>query len=195
LPAGDVIIARIFLDGDRSFRLRKGTPSTLVYGIQYPCPISFILLYYGFDFAEEATIISYSPPELDAWPYSQWPSSYADLENTRRVQRYGKYCRDILFSYENGGQRVLGQCRIYGLYVDQYPTFKKPMSFCFKRIKVESGANRTMVQFGDDLVHSHGEGDSWICFLGVGTLGFYFRETGESTWLSVYQKNSIIAIE
>lgn len=85
----------------------------------------------------------------------------------------------------------MGQCRIY---VDQYQTVLKPMSFCFKRIEIESGANRTMVQFGDDLVHSHGEDDSWICSPMVGTLGFYFGKSGQ-TWLSVYQKNPIIAIE
>lgn len=91
----------------------KGRPATLAYGVQYSYPISFILPYYDGDFAEEAIFTSYSPPELGAWPYSHWPSSYADLENIRRVQvfldRHGKYCRGLLFSYENGGQRVLGQ--------------------------------------------------------------------------------------
>jgi hypothetical protein len=108
------------------------------------------------------------------------------------MNRHGEYCRGLLFNYENGTQRVLGQCR---LYVDPYQTFIKPLSFCFKRILVEPGANRTMVQFGDDLVHSHGEDDSWTCFSMVGTLGFYFRKPGENTWLSVYQQNPIIAME
>jgi hypothetical protein len=72
----------------------------------------------------------------------------------------------------------------------------KPMSFCFKRIEVdESGAKpRTMVHFGGDLVHSHGDDDSWICFSMVGTMGFYFGEPGEKTWLSVYQNNPIPAL-
>ena len=173
----------------------KGTPATLAYAVQYPYPISFILPYYEGDFAEETTFTSYSLPELEPWSYSHWPSSYAKLENIRRVQvfldRQGIYCRGLLFSYENGGQRVLGQCR---LHVDRYQTFIKPMSFCIRRIKLESGADRTMVRFGDDLMHSHGEDDSWICFSMAGTLGFYFRASGE-TLLSVYQKNPIIAIE
>jgi hypothetical protein len=74
----------------------------------------------------------------------------------------------------------------------------KPMSFCFKSTEDnESGAEqtRTMVQFGDDPVHSHDEDDSWVCFSMVGTLGFYFVEPGEQTWLSVSRNNPITGIE
>ena len=74
----------------------------------------------------------------------------------------------------------------------------KPMSFCFKSTEDnESGAEqtRTMVQFGDDPVHSHDEDDSWVCFSMVGTLGFYFVEPGEQTLLSVSRNNPITGIE
>jgi hypothetical protein len=74
----------------------------------------------------------------------------------------------------------------------------RPMSFCFKRTTDdESGAEhtRTIVQFGDDLVHSHDGDDGWICFSMVGTLGFYFLEPGEQTWLSVSRNDPITGIE
>lgn len=181
-----------------SFVLSKGIPATIVYGVQYARPMSFLSPYYDGDYAEELTATSYSPPAVDDCPYLQWYSSYADLENIHRVQvfldRQRKYCRGLLFSYENGAQRVLGQCR---LYIDPSQTFMKPMSFCFKSIEVDGSGTkpRTMVQFGDDLVHSHGEDDSWTCFSMVGILGFYFAEPDEKTWLSVYQNSPITAIE
>jgi hypothetical protein len=36
---------------------------------------------------------------------------------------------------------------------------------------------------------------SWIRFSMVGTLGFYFIEPGEQTWLSVSRNNPIAGIE
>jgi hypothetical protein len=61
----------------------------------------------------------------------------------------------------------------------------------------ESGAEqtRTMAQFGDDLVHSRDEDDSWVCFSMVDTLDFYFVEPGERTRLSVSRNNPITGIE
>ena len=190
LLAGDVIIGRNRPNGGTGFLLSKGTPAALVYGVRYARPISFLSPYYDGDHTEEATITSYSPPVVDDCPHLHWYSSYADLENVRRVRLFRdkhrtQYCRGLLFDYENSAQRVLGQCR---LHVDPHETFIRPMSFCFKRTEDDdSGAEqtRTMVQFGDGLVHSHDGDDGWICFSMAGTLGFYFTEPGGQTWLSV----------
>lgn len=197
--AGDIIIGRHRPDGGTSFLLSQGPPATLVYGVQYGRPISFLSPYYDGNHSKEAAITSYSPPVEDDCSYPHWHSSYADLENIRRVQLFrdkdGHYCRGLLFDYENGAQRVLGQCR---LFADQHQTFARPMSFCFKRTEdVESGAERTrtIVQLGDELVHSHDGDDGWICMPMVGTLGFYFAEPGEQTWLSVSRNTSITGIE
>jgi hypothetical protein len=124
---------------------------------------------------------SYPPPDTPH-PYADY--SYAPLENVRQVRVFyeqdGVGCMGMLFEYDNGGQRALGQCR---LHVAEERTYMRPRSVAFAKLAVEEGDIRGVkVCFGGPSSCSP-DGEKWEHYAMVGTLEFWF--TGFSADISV----------
>jgi hypothetical protein len=114
--------------------------------------------------------------------------SYASLENVASVCVYYRpgtgLCRGILFYYDNGGQRAVGQCR---LHVDPCETYKRPSSIALLQwsssLVAGSGGyprENTRVRFNGPGRHP---GQQWAQYAMTGTLECWF--TAQTMKLSV----------
>jgi len=131
---------------------------------------------------QDSKITRSRPPVIDSCPYSNWYSSYAPMEDVRRVHMFLEpgeegYCRGLLLEYENGGQRAVSQCRVC---IDPVRTFEKPKRICWSRTK-EEDVPRKRVTF-DEQESEDGE---WAVYGMAGTLGFYYEGPKGGIWLSV----------
>ncbi|KAL7808123.1 hypothetical protein V8C44DRAFT_366920 [Trichoderma aethiopicum] len=115
------------------------------------------------------------------------------------------YCKGILFHYQNGGSRAIGQCR---LQVDPAEECDEPSLLCVKiegrrapwsRAQMLLYGARVAFQQNSDQKHEHlheqehkskaltlgrtRRGEKWECFPMRGDAKFWF--TAESSWLSV----------
>lgn len=112
--------------------------------------------------------------------------SYASLNDVSWIEIFYRHQEDslhprgILIGYGNGGQRALGECRIYE---DMQKTYKMPTLFCFcNRTSLESpsglsNANSAYpaIAVGTAAeVHAHDDQD-WECFEMAGTLMCWFN--------------------
>ena len=127
-------------------------------------------------------IIRSRPPVVDTCPYPMWFSSYAPLEGVRRVHLFLEpgeegYCRGLLFEYDNGGQRAVGQCRVC---IDPVRTFENPKRIAWSKAEEEEGS-RKRVTFDEQ----ESEDAEWAVSDMVGTLGFYYEGPKGGIWLSV----------
>lgn len=78
----------------------------------------------------------FPPPEEFPGEFAPWHFSHAPLENVKRIQVFYEdidyiFVKGMLIQYENGGQRSLGQCR---LFVARSKTFYKPTSISVANI-------------------------------------------------------------
>lgn len=129
-----------------------------------------------------------------------WKASFssAPLEKVTRAQVFScpetGFSRAILFDYENGAQRAVGDCRIG---VDPFVTYMKPSRICFlaknypqaengsdsapRTSETESGhvqdEELVMIASGSESEseHSHEE-DGWACHGMRGDLHFWFKK-------------------
>lgn len=117
--------------------------------------------------------------------------SFAPLNDVRWIEIFYRHSEDslhprgILLGYENGGQRALGECRIYE---DAQKTYEMPTSFCFcnsTSFELSGGLSNSDSTYAAVAVgtafaepvetHAH---DDWIweCFEMAGTLMCWFTE-------------------
>jgi hypothetical protein len=95
-------------------------------------------------------------------------------------------CRGIVFRYQNGGSRAIGQCR---LHVDAAESVAQPLRLCFRVDSYPSRWARTVygvqVMFGQDAPTNHTEKDpeGWKSRPVRGLVKFWF--TSESSFLVV----------
>lgn len=88
------------------------------------------------------------------------------------------FCQGILFTYTNGSQRALGQCRVG---IDASITCKTPTYICianFQHSPPKRGYRLQVseVQVTHALEHTHRfQGVQWECFPMRGWLEFWFR--------------------
>jgi hypothetical protein len=86
-------------------------------------------------------------------------------------------CKGILFQYDNGGARAVGQCR---LQVDPAEEVAHPMHFCFKIDSSYLRINRTLyavrVKFKQTPPSGStiGDGEGWTSHQMRGILKFWF---------------------
>lgn len=133
--------------------------------------------------SDQATCAPYRHPEKAEPPFLGWHSSWAPLEHVSKVHVFycddGLSCRGLLFTYESGAQRALGQCR---LQVDKCREYLSPSRFCslstttlqpeWMEVDCCRGLQIVFID-GHEHTGSHSE-DSWKCFSMTGTLYFYF---------------------
>lgn len=89
----------------------------------------------------------------------------------------------ILFYYENGAQRAVGNCRI-GL--DSAQTYIKPTRLCWQSISKRPNSMRAICKLdsGDYSKHQHRthltQNDIWVCNALEGTMEFWFSQEDSS---------------
>ncbi|CAH0020516.1 unnamed protein product [Clonostachys rhizophaga] len=89
----------------------------------------------------------------------------------------------ILFHYENGAQRAVGNCRI-GL--DSVQTYIKPTRLCWQSISKRPNSMRAIYKLdsGDYSKHQHcthlTQNDIWVCNALEGTMEFWFSQEDSS---------------
>ena len=93
-------------------------------------------------------------------------------------------CRGILFEYESGGQRAVGECRIGH---DPYKIYTKPLFLCilkttYLRPGTQLDHQASEVTFSCESSHNHENG--WDCYEMSGVLNFWF--TSEQYYLEVH---------
>jgi hypothetical protein len=92
-------------------------------------------------------------------------------------------CLGILFQYENGGLRAVGQCR---LGFDPYKKYAEPLTMCSRIVTLSKDGWRgnilgNRIEFGGWRPHEqHPEEDGWECRSLQGTLIFYFSPGGNT---------------
>ncbi|KAK3941210.1 hypothetical protein QBC46DRAFT_458524 [Diplogelasinospora grovesii] len=157
---GDLIIGR---QGSstrgtiRDARYSKSTPITMVYSDESKKPFS----------AEHPGI----NPLKESDAYFSWaPLDGVVSALTFYDQRTG-LCRGIVFHYENGGARAVGQCR---LHVDPAVRVLRPLRICFQAELLAYQGTR--VKFHDRDEHESGDENecSWECRPLVGYMTFWF---------------------
>lgn len=112
--------------------------------------------------------------------------SWAPLEGIQSIRGfYDKdtgLCRGLIFQYENGGLRAVGECR---KHLDDDVLTVKPPVLCFQPAPNLASWGKpkaigVRVELGNDVDHEH-TGEGWECLhLGHGVLTFSFTEDASS---------------
>lgn len=125
---------------------------------------------------------SWQPPDL--WPNSFIPHntlfSAAPLKNVVQATVFHRpgtnLSSGVLFDYENGGRRAVGECRIGH---DSSTTYAKPRAMCVRLERYEQGPHllsrpAVQVEFFGDEEHSHAQ-PYWSCYEMSGTLRWFYN--------------------
>ncbi len=85
------------------------------------------------------------------------------------------FCRGVLFEYENGGLRTVGQCC---LHVDLCKKYIRPSGLCFQTNTQDMQEHGIRVAFetGHSCHEQHPTDDGWQCKTLSGTLVFCFSK-------------------
>ena len=112
--------------------------------------------------------------------------SWAPLEGIQSIcgfyDKETGLCRGLIFQYENGGLRAVGECR---KNLDDSVLAVKPSVLCFQAAPNLASwrapqAIGVRVEFENDGDHEH-VGDGWECLhIGHGVLTFSFTEDSSS---------------
>ncbi|CAH0048133.1 unnamed protein product [Clonostachys solani] len=130
---------------------------------------------------------SMSVPDFSDSPPSNVPSrpalfSSASLQSVTCIEVFESIqtgaSSGILFHYENGAQRAVGNCRT-GL--DSVQTYIKPSRLCWQSTSERPHSMRVIYKFesGDCSTHQHND-DNWVCMALEGTMEFWFSQEDSS---------------
>ncbi|CAJ0547345.1 Ff.00g040990.m01.CDS01 [Fusarium sp. VM40] len=188
--SGTCLLFRMQLGGDVSvgvglseeFRdvLLSKSPTTIIYNELELQPVSVFGAYPTEVRKDSRPATPFSQPliEQPQFPYAYF--SLAPLERVDRIRIFNDelsgFCVGILFGYQNGAQRSVGQCRIGN---DPFKDCAKPSRICLHRHNYgRSGTparlQATMVKSTSGQKHDHDEQQDWTCFQMQGRLDFWF---------------------
>lgn len=176
---GEVILGEIGRRPEQDDLLGYGTSITFIYG--EPKELQPISVFGGHSAAPSKEEFPCPFSTQDPIPnigarYFSW----APLSGIRSIRTFYDegtgLCRGIIFQYENGGLRAVGQCR---LHVDSSTLVVRPSVLCFQLTSYFTSPNTpsrqgVRVDLGADATHQH-IGNGWKCLrLGSGVLTFSF---------------------
>jgi hypothetical protein len=188
---GDVIIG-LQSEGQVEDRcLATSTPLTMIYGEPSEGrPVRFFGAYCGppLDkaYPKPFRLEKPGPCPIDDDAYFSWAPLCAVSSTLVFYDQNTGFCRGIVFRYQNGGSRAVGQCR---LQVDPAESVVRPVRFCFRANSCSSRWNRTIytvqVKFKQGARTNHAEKDiaGWESQPMKGLVKFWF--TPESSFLVV----------
>lgn len=171
---GEIILGQLGKRSEHDRLLGHGTSTTLIYGEHGELePVSVFGAH-----CDPASKGDTPPPFLIQDFESDITEAYvswAPLSGIQSIRTfYNKdagLCMGIIFYYENGGLRAVGQCR---RYVDYSTLAVQPSVLCYQST-IERHSVR--VEVGSDVIHQH-VGNGWKCLvLGDGVLTFSFTES------------------
>ena len=184
--SGETIVGRHIDDRDREPSDPK-SPDRYAFLVNRPEHPPKSLLYntgLGWPKARISIITTYSEQGQDGILEEPWhrpPAhsssgySHTPLENIRQVRvfyRGNGSCKGMLVDYDDGGQRALGQCR---LYVDPSNTFKRPARIAFLNFKVtQASTEEVYVLFEELPLADVAQSNGWRHYEMKGTLDFWF---------------------
>ncbi|KAL6787067.1 hypothetical protein J3E68DRAFT_445606 [Trichoderma sp. SZMC 28012] len=140
-----------------------------------------------FDVASRPTFADPGANQMGRFTYYSW----ASLDGVSSVRIFYEddfdFCRGLMFYYENGASRTVGDCRVQR---DREATANKPTQICFrtKIPEIESHENGigTVCKLRVEFEHHNGHDDErWHCLPFKGIIRFWIA--GEFSWLSVEQ--------
>lgn len=183
--AGDVILGQLGVRTTQDRLLGYGTPLTLIYGEpagQRDVPV--IGARQGTSrrdkFPAPFPMQDFKPDMKDAY------FSWAPLDGIQSIRgfydRDTGLCRGLIFQYENGGLRAVGECR---RHIDNSILAVKPSVLCFQPAPNLASwrapkAIGVRVELENDGDHGH-TGEGWECLrIGHGVLTFSFTEDSSS---------------
>jgi hypothetical protein len=160
--------------------LLSKAPTTIIYNELESQPVSVFGAYPTEAGEKNWPTTPFSQPLIDDPPFPYAYFSLAPLERVNRVSIFNDelsgFCVGILFKYQNGAQRSLGQCRIG---VDPFKDCTKPSRICFRRrtygrCGTPARLQATMVKSTNGQKHGHDEQQGWTCCQMQGRLEFWF---------------------
>lgn len=184
---GEIILGRLGKRYELDRLLGHGTSMTFIYGEPKELqPISnFGAHCYAPNAGDIPPVFSIQDFEPDvAETYFSW----APLSGIRSIRTFNDkstgLCRGIIFQYDNGGLRAVGQCR---QPVDPSTLVLRPSMLCFRSTSFSTSqrgpiCHGVLVKLAADGMHRH-DCSGWNCLhLGVGVLTFSF--TSDSSYMS-----------
>lgn len=185
---GDIIIGRHIAGEFKDLCLGKSAPVTMVYSEpREGSPVTFFGAYCGPTCQAEPPkpfpLERSSPNPLSDEPYFSWASLDSVSLTLTFNDRETGFCKGIMFQYQNGGCRTVGQCR---WYADLAIRVEHPCVFRFKTESYPSRWNRLLyavrVKFQHHLEDEQ-VGEGWKCQPLKGFVQFWF--TAESSCLAI----------
>ncbi|KAI0399968.1 hypothetical protein F4802DRAFT_610471 [Xylaria palmicola] len=183
--AGEVILGCSENKHEEHVLLGSGTPMTLIY--EEPQELQSISIFGTYP-SPGSDIPSFAVQRFEsgtAGTYFSWASlSHIQSANIFYDRDTG-LCRGIIFHYENGGSRAVGQCR---LKVDESMMVIQPCVLYFQSTSYSTSAGRLQrhgvrVEITGDATHQHSN-NGWQCVpFGSGALTFSFTE--DSSYISL----------
>ncbi|KAI5459552.1 hypothetical protein BGZ63DRAFT_388280 [Mariannaea sp. PMI_226] len=181
--AGDVFLGPCHMGEHEDIILSKSRPRMLIYNTVDIGPATVFGTYqYDLDRNDDDHLPQFHYPVFDSVPIHQANLSLAPLKGVTRIQTFTDtelgFCKAIIFDYENGAQRAVGNCR---LGIDCVTDYLNPSRICYLPVSFvlgHSGGDRQLVRVEggcDDFAHNHDE-VSWVCSGMDGVLEFWFSE-------------------
>ncbi|KAL7905387.1 hypothetical protein GGI35DRAFT_460585 [Trichoderma velutinum] len=140
-----------------------------------------------FDVATRPKFADPGAKQMGQFTYYSW----ASLDGVSSVVIFyeddTEFCRGLMFYYENGARRTVGDCRVQ---MDREATVDKPTQICY-RTKIpesENGENGigSVCKLRVEFEHHHGHDDErWHCLPFRGIMRFWIARG--FSWLSVEQ--------
>jgi hypothetical protein len=185
---GDVSVGLGHFEEAKDLLLSKA-PTTIIYDELEQRPVSVFGAYSTGVEKKNLPVTPFSRPLVDDPPFPCAYVSLAPLECVSHVRIFNDeargFCVGILFEYQNGAQRSLGQCRIG---VDPSQDCAEPSHIClrrqiYSRPETPAPLQATMVKSTSEQTHDHDKQQGWTCYGMQGRLEFWF--SCEETQLTV----------
>lgn len=185
---GDIILGEHIKDGFKDWCLARSSPVTLIYGepigeLRVPFFGAYCALSPEPPLPRPFPLQRPGPNPIDGYSYFSWAPLDGISSTTTFSDQSTGFCRGIIFQYESGGARAVGQCR---LDVDATETVAHPLMLYLFTKRYTSRWNRshpkTQVQFKHNSQHEQ-SAQGWECHKLRGHVKFWY--TNESSILVV----------
>lgn len=184
--AGDIFLGPYHPTKHEDIIIGQFYPKLFIYNISLRPAAFFATVFgtYSWEQHNDSSCLPFRQPLFSTVPILHANLSSAPLRNVTRMHisedEEFHFCRGILFDYENGAQRAVGNCR---LGLDPLKTYLSPVRICYLPITFSRTHSNTIyrsirIESGCEATHVHGEG-AWICSAMVGNLDFWFSEKEE----------------
>ncbi|ORY58252.1 uncharacterized protein BCR38DRAFT_448479 [Pseudomassariella vexata] len=185
--AGDVSIGPCRRGKYKDIILSQLNPSLFIYNTADLGPAT-IFGTYSLEQRNDISFLPFHHRSSDDASIHHANFSSAPLNNVTRIQVFEDeelgFCRAMLFDYENGARRAVGNCR---LGVDPAKTYLNPSRICYcstQYLSQHSSVVRQMirVESGSESTHRH-QIHTWVCSAMEGNLEFWF--SGEESIITI----------